>query len=415
MTRHLIRLIWNRKRQSLLLTFEILLAFLVLFGVTVGALQYASNWRAPLGFEIDRVWSVEIGRAMSAPGSDARAALLFREMFSALRTVPNVESAAGAFILPYSGSTARSTLLLADGRGISHQYSKGTDDLRDLLNIRLLSGRWFSREDDGGGWTPVVVNQRMATELFGDRDPVNERIAVADIPAAASLPSNLRVVGVIEDFRKDGELVAPESFAFYRLRLDGQTGENGQQAFEGLPSALGIRLTPGTTAAFEETLVRRLQAVAPDWTYRVQPLSDLRARSLRSALAPLMLAAIVTVFLLLMVALGLTGVVWQSITTRTPEFGLRRANGATGAGVRRQVLSELVLLTSLALAAGVAIIAQLPLIPLTPVGVRLPSAQVWVSSIAASIGTIYLLTLLCGLYPSRLATSIQPADALRYE
>jgi ABC-type antimicrobial peptide transport system permease subunit len=28
---------------------------------------------------------------------------------------------------------------------------------------------------------------------------------------------------------------------------------------------------------------------------------------------------------------------------------------------------------------------------------------------------VYLLTVLCGLYPSRLATKVQPADALRYE
>ena len=40
-------------------------------------------------------------------------------------------------------------------------------------------------------------------------------------------------------------------------------------------------------------------------------------------------------FLLLMVALGLTGVVWQSVTQRIREFGLRRAKGATIANVRR--------------------------------------------------------------------------------
>ena len=31
MTRHLVRLIWNRKRQNLLLTIEIFCSFLVLF------------------------------------------------------------------------------------------------------------------------------------------------------------------------------------------------------------------------------------------------------------------------------------------------------------------------------------------------------------------------------------------------
>ena len=65
-----------------------------------------------------------------------------------------------------------------------------------------------------------------------------------------------------------------------------------------------------------------------------------------------------------MVALGLTGVVWQSVTQRIREFGLRRAKGATIADVRRQVLVEMVIMTSLALIVGVALLGQLPLLPL---------------------------------------------------
>ena len=34
---------------------------------------------------------------------------------------------------------------------------------------------------------------------------------------------------------------------------------------------------------------------------------------------------------------------------------------------------------------------------------------------AGALATIYALTLLCGLYPSWLASRLQPADALRYE
>ena len=41
--------------------------------------------------------------------------------------------------------------------------------------------------------------------------------------------------------------------------------------------------------------------------------------------------------------------------------------------------------------------------------------RVFVASIAISVAAIYLLTLACGWYPSRLATKIQPAEALHYE
>ena len=32
-----------------------------------------------------------------------------------------------------------------------------------------------------------------------------------------------------------------------------------------------------------------------------------------------------------------------------------------------------------------------------------------------AVAAIYLLTLLCGWYPSRMATPVEPAEALRYE
>jgi ABC-type antimicrobial peptide transport system permease subunit len=40
---------------------------------------------------------------------------------------------------------------------------------------------------------------------------------------------------------------------------------------------------------------------------------------------------------------------------------------------------------------------------------------VFIASIVVSIAAIYILTLACGWQPSRLATRIQPAEALHYE
>ena len=62
MTRHLLRLIWNRKRQNFLLTLEILFSFLALFGVVLFTVHFANNSRQPLGFDIDRVWNIVVDR-----------------------------------------------------------------------------------------------------------------------------------------------------------------------------------------------------------------------------------------------------------------------------------------------------------------------------------------------------------------
>ena len=70
MTRHLVRLIWNRKRQNLLLTIEILCAFLVVFVVALFGLTFAVNARAPLGFDTERVWTIDVGRPRTLAGKD---------------------------------------------------------------------------------------------------------------------------------------------------------------------------------------------------------------------------------------------------------------------------------------------------------------------------------------------------------
>jgi len=128
-------------------------------------------------------------------------------------------------------------------------------------------------------------------------------------------------------------------------------------------------------------------------------------------MAPLVVGAVVAAFLLLMVALGLLGVLWQNVTRRTRELGLRRAAGASREAVHRQVLLELVLVTSLAIAPALVLVLQLPLLSLFD-GIEPPLV---IAAAVAAMLVVYALTTACGLYPSRVATRLAPADALRWE
>ena len=120
-----------------------------------------------------------------------------------------------------------------------------------------------------------------------------------------------------------------------------------------LPDAIVIRVRPGVTAAFEEQLVKTLQAMAPDWSFGMKPTEDMRTEYLRNNyLTPLAIMGMVAGFLLLMVALGLSGVLWQNVTQRIRELGLRRAKGADRARIKRQIFMEIALMTGIALAVG---------------------------------------------------------------
>jgi putative ABC transport system permease protein len=410
MMTHLLRIVWNRKGRNFLIALEIFFSFLVVFFVALVTLHFIQNWRAPLGFGYERVWRID-PRPPSG-GDDAAAAndATVQRLMAALADLPNIEavgvSAGGG--VPYSGSEWGGNFQLLDGREVQYTLTRATDSFADVMGIQVVAGRWFSREDDGAAIDPVVINRRLAAEMFGDRDPIGQNIPEDMKPRRdGSLPEPKRVIGVVSEYRKNGELSTPGLFLFYReaFRRDENGGDNPE---------IAIRVTPGTTAQFEETLATTLRNTAPDWTFEIGSLETARETWLRLYATPLIIGGTLAAFLLMMVALGLIGVVWQNVTERTREFGLRRAKGATVPNVQHQVLIELALLASMAVALALALVLQLPVLPLPP--------DVWVfttgefaAAIAVTAAVIYCLTLLCGWYPSRLATRIQPAEALHYE
>jgi putative ABC transport system permease protein len=429
MIRHVLRLVWHRKRHNALILLEIFFSFLVLLGVVVMAAQYVQNYRYPLGFDIDRTWRVELqanSRAQSASPEETAAAqrALTNQLLLAVKALPQVEAAAFAFTAPYENASWTSGMTIR-GREYEYGMNQVSDDFAQVIDLHPLRGRFFTRDDDGVAWDPVIVNVQLARQLFGDEDPIGRSFRRdpgphdADLGAGelADMQRERRVIGVMEDFRQLGELSRPQPFMFERLTIDpsGTSVSSGTRSVSnaGPPRLMIIKVRRGTTAQFEEPLVRTMQAVARDWSFDVQPVSALRSEMLRMYLTPLAALGTVAAFLLVMVALGLTGVLWQTVTQRTREIGLRRAKGATRSAVHAQILGEVGLITTAAVAIGIALVVQVPLLPVSTD--LLPTRPAAMASLALSAAIIYGLTLLCAWYPSRMATRIEPADALRYE
>jgi putative ABC transport system permease protein len=401
MTRHLLKLIWNRKRSNLLVMTEIFFSFLVLLFVVSLGLYYADNYRQPLGYSYADVWRISIESNLRGPNAtNAEAAETGRRLLLAVRDLPQVESAAIAFTSPYDNA-AWSTGYEVEGKHFEYQINGVTDDFPKVLGIELVRGRWFDRQDDGATVDPVVVNERLARLAFGAEDPVG-RLLPQDKDREGNRRPAKRVVGVIRDFRQYGEFSGLGGYLFNRT---------GYSATDEAPRLLMVKVHPGTTAAFEETLTQKLQGVAKDWSFKVQPLSELRATNHRERLAPVLAVSLVAGFLLLMVALGLTGVLWQNVTQRTREIGLRRAKGATARNIYAQIVGEILMMTTLSLGLAVVLVLQLPFLGI--LGAVAP--RVLVASVLVSVAALYVLTALCGLHPARLAARVQPAEALHYE
>lgn len=414
MIRHVFTLIWNRKRTNFLMMTEIFVAFLVLFAVVALGVYTADNWRRPIGFSIDRVWSVTIDMMQTGDDEfDAAQQDTARQLLLALKEFPEIEASAGTMLAPYQMGSSNSSYEWR-GRRIEYGVAEVTDGFKDLMSLQLVEGRWFGREDDGQTYEAVVINQNMREDLFGSGPALGQNIANERSPDSSSAETPRRVVGVVAAYREDGEFDGERNYVLYRKTMAGTAtaGTSPQQRHRDRPPrTLLIKVRPGTTAAFEERLMRRLEAAAPTWSFEVTTLSAMRDSFNRFAFAPLAAVGLVAGFLMLMVAFGVLGVLWQNVTQRTREMGLRRAKGAAKVDVQRQILGEIAVMTSLALLAGVLVAVQFPLLDI----IYFVEPHVYAIGLAISVAAIYLLTLACAWYPSRLATRVEPAEALRYE
>jgi putative ABC transport system permease protein len=423
MALHLLKLIWNRKRTNLLIITEILLSFIVLAAVSTLAVYYAGNMRKPLGFSYDRIWDVQVRvpRGIDAPAAAERTRLArMQRILDLVRQMPEVEAADHVQLGLFRNWTWNSDMQVG-GRSIDFNGNRGGDALADTLSIQMVEGRWFSREDDGQRWDAVVINRSMAREIFGDEPAAGRTIPRdADESTRPRPPGDddreLRVVGVMEDFRQYGELGAMMNYMMVRNDLAGASVAPAEGAEDArpraqLPGTLVVRVQPGITAAFEERLVRALQTEAPDWGFTMRPMENVRANMRKQTLTPLAVAGLLALFLLVMVALGLSGVLWQNVTQRIRELGLRRAKGADRRRIRRQILGELTLMTAISVTGGLVFLLQVPMFGwLGPV-----STATYATSLVVATIVIVTLTMICGLYPSLLATRVPPAEALRYE
>jgi putative ABC transport system permease protein len=378
---------------------EIFFSFLVLAAVLITTVHYWQNYRRPLGYSIQNVWKIEMSEKYRSDDSKQETERA-RQLYLVLQNLPEIEAFSGSTQAPYDLSVQTSSYI-HKGSKLEIQTEYGcTAGFKDVLGLQLVAGRWFEPNDDALNWDPLVINQKMKEEVFGSEDPLGKNIT----PEKSNREK--RVVGVVLEYRKHGEFVSPYSFVFQRSGWSGQEGQSS-----GPPYYILVKVRPGTSASFEEKLMTQIQRINKNWSFTLTPLSESRQNWLTFCLAPIVAGGIVAVFLLIMVGLGLVGVLWQNVTQRTGEIGLRRSLGGTQGDIHRQILGELVVIASVGLLLGVALAVQVPLLHV----IDFISARVFSFGILSSVLVIYMLTVLCGLYPSWMAARVEPAQALHYE
>jgi putative ABC transport system permease protein len=413
MIRHVFKLAWNRRRANGLILVELIGSFLVLCGVLTFVVYLLDQWRRPMGFDYDNVWHVGIDSGPYTPLSEEskrtvhdRVARLVQEV----RSLPEVERLSTYdYNVPFGHSTA-ATLNYVRGVRTQVELSETDAELKDVLGLEVIAGRWLEPGDGDLNWVPLVITQNYAELLYGNEDPVGRELLEYKKDGTLQQPDEddgvKRIVGVVQNIRRASQC-APAPLSEFLARPT--VVESVSKTFP--PVALLLKVKPGTTAAFEEKVLRLAHGVAPDWKFEATTLDEARRGVLRDTWMPLLMSGLVAGFLIIMVGMGLVGVLWQTVARRTRELGLRRALGATAAAVRWQVLGELLALTTGAVVVGALVFLQLPILKVfTQAGFN-----VYLIGLAIGMLVLYPFVVLCGLYPSWLATRVHPVQALQHE
>lgn len=274
----------------------------------------------------------------------------------------------------------------------------GPDYLR-ALGLTPTVGREITAGDRRGGTSVAVINEHLATELFGAQSPLGHSVLVGDRREPAE------VVGVAPNALYDGP-VHDERPRYLFLAEQQAAGDPP------MDPTFYIRHR-GTLKSATAAAGRALAEV--DASVPIVSMSTMDARLQSVTVVERMIARLLMVFAtasLVVAALGQYAVAMFNMRRRTKDFGVRMAIGASAAQIQGEVIREALRVTwrglavGFVLSVGVGVAARGVLFGVTPTD---PGTYLAVFAIlsAASIAASYL--------PAWRAARINVVEALRQE
>ncbi|MEW6617302.1 MAG: ABC transporter permease [Patescibacteria group bacterium] len=286
----------------------------------------------------------------------------------------------------------------------------GSEYMEKNFDLTVESGRFFDAVDIEQKERVVVLGSKIKEELFGNKDPIGEKIKLKD--------GKFRVIGILApegqgsfvDFNKS--IVAPYTSV--------QQNVLGVHYFNRIVvEADSIESVPGTIRDIK-TLLRNNHSIddpeKDDFFIQTQEDIAERIKTITGILTVLLTS--VAAISLIVGGIGIMNIMLVSVTERTREIGLRKALGATNKNILTQFLFEALLLTVIggiigviggSLLTGILSYAARALADLNFPYVFSVRGALWGICVSFVIGLAF------GIFPARKAGQRSPIESLHYE
>jgi putative ABC transport system permease protein len=326
-----------RRLQRVMVVAEVAFSIVPLFAAGLMLRTFVNLTNAPFGFNPDNAVSAQIAYSFADFRNTADLVTLLRSALERARALPGVEAAGVGGPVPFDGWQQTRAYRPS---GATDSVARATFQVAlpgylNALGTRLLEGRDFSDDDIDSRRAVVIVDERIAAELWPD-GALGQRLKLDNGPP----PAEYEVIGVSESLRVMNVRDAAVRHVFLPYHV-----------FPYRP-ALVLRgnVDAGVLAPMVKEAVESLGTRRP--VFDIVPLRSYLDRAIGDARFMMLVLVGFAAAAVLLTAVGLYGTLAYLTSVRRPELGLRVALGATTAQIVRRVASEGLLLATIGAAIG---------------------------------------------------------------